>query len=95
MAVFSVDSDAVLAATTLVRGTVDRLQSEASTLHAQLAQLQSVWTGTAAVAFHGAADQWHAAHRQVEESLATISTALATAGRQYAEAEQLSASLFR
>jgi 6 kDa early secretory antigenic target len=95
MAVFSVDSDAVLGATTVVRGTVDRLQAEASALHAQLGQLQSVWSGSAATAFQGVAEQWHVAHRQVEDALAALSGALAAAGRQYAEAEQASASLFR
>ncbi len=95
MAVFSVDSDAVLAATAGVRGTSERLQAEANAMMAQLTQLQSSWTGSAAVAFHAVTDQWRATQRQVEESLAGISVALAAAGRQYAEAELASASLFR
>ncbi|GAA2008109.1 WXG100 family type VII secretion target [Microbacterium ulmi] len=95
MAVFSVDSDAVLTATASVRGTADRLQAETQAMLAQLTNLQSAWTGTASVAFHGVVDRWRATQRQVEESLAEISTALGVAGRQYADAEQASASLFR
>ncbi|MGL4254850.1 WXG100 family type VII secretion target [Microbacterium sp.] len=95
MAVFSVDSDAVLAATAGVRGTSERLQAEANAMMAQLTQLQGSWTGSASVAFHAVTDQWRATQRQVEESLAGISIALAAAGRQYAEAELASASLFR
>ena len=40
-------------------------------------------------------DQWRATQRQVEDSLAGINAALATAGRQYADAEQATTSLFR
>lgn len=60
----------------------------------QLIQLQGTWTGSASVAVHTVVEQWRATQRQVEESLAGINTALATAGRQYA-AEQASMSLFR
>lgn len=95
MAVFSVDSDAVLAATTSVRATIDRLQAESNAMMSQLMQLQSTWTGSAAVAFHGATENWRATQRQVEESLSGISVALGAAGRQYAEAEMATTSLFR
>ncbi|MFE1644385.1 WXG100 family type VII secretion target [Microbacterium sp. P01] len=95
MAVFSVDSDAVLSATAAARSTADRLQAESSTLLAQLTQLQSSWTGQAAVAFQTVIDDWRGTQRRVEESLTGISTALASAGQQYADAEQLNASLFR
>lgn len=95
MAVFSVDSDAVLTTTGAVRGTIDRLEAESAAMLAQLTQLQGSWTGSAAVAFQSVIDQWRLTQRQVEESLAAINTALATAGRQYAEAEQVNVSLFR
>ena len=95
MAVFSVDSDAVLSTTTAVRGTVDRLQGEVHAMLAQLTQLQSSWTGPAAMAFQGVVEQWRGTQRQGEESLATISAALEQAGRQYADAEQTTAGLFR
>ncbi len=40
MAVFSVDSDAVLSATTAVRATGDRLQTDTAAMLARLTQLQ-------------------------------------------------------
>ena len=95
MAVFAVDSDAVLTSTTVVRGTIDRLQGEVNALMVQLTQLQGSWTGAASVAFHSTVEQWRATQRTVEDSLTGINTALATAGRQYADAEQASMSLFR
>jgi len=95
MAIFSVDSDAVLSSTTVVRGTIDRLQGEVNALLAQLTGLQSSWTGAAAAAFQSSVEQWRATQRTVEESLGGINAALTLAGRQYAEAEQSSMSLFR
>jgi len=95
VAVFSVDSDAVLTATAAVRGTADRLEAESSAMLGQLTHLQASWTGTASSAFHGVVEQWRATQRQVEESLTAISQALASAGQQYADAEQLNLSLFR
>ena len=95
MAVFSVDSDQVLATTSAVRGTIDRLEGETSALMSQLVQLQASWTGSASVAFQSVVDQWRVTQRHVEDSLAAINTALAAAGRQYAEAEMATTSLFR
>ena len=95
MAVFSVDSDAVLATTAAVRGTIDRLQAETQR-DARPAHAAAVsWTGSASVAFQTVVDQWRATQRNVEDTLAGINTALAAAGRQYADAEQATMSLFR
>ena len=95
MAVFSVDSDAVFSASAAVRGTIDRLQGETHAMLAQLTQLQSSWTGSASAAFAGVVEQWRATQRQVEESLTSINAALAAAGRQYADTELATTSLFR
>lgn len=95
MAVFSVDSDAVLTATSTIRGTVDRLQAESLSLMSQLATLQSAWTGAASGMFHGSVEQWRVAQRTVEEALAAINLALAAAGQQYEAAEQANIALFR
>ncbi|HWI30277.1 MAG TPA: WXG100 family type VII secretion target [Microbacterium sp.] len=95
MAVFSVDSDAVLTSTAAMRGTIDRLQAETSTMLTQLTQLQASWTGGASLAFQGVVEEWRATQRHVDETLASISHALGTAGRQYADAELMTASLFR
>ncbi|KAA9131104.1 WXG100 family type VII secretion target [Microbacterium caowuchunii] len=95
MAVFSVDSDAVIAATATIRGTADRIQGEATSLMSQLQALQSSWTGAASGMFQGSVEQWRAAQRTVEDALGTIHLALAAAGQQYAEAEQANMGLFR
>ena len=95
MTAFSVDSDAVFAASAGVRGTIDRIQGETQAMLSQLTQLQASWTGGAAVAFVSVIDQWRATQRQVEDALNSINSALTVAGRQYADAEQASLSLFR
>ncbi|SBS69901.1 WXG100 family type VII secretion target [uncultured Microbacterium sp.] len=95
MAVFSVDSDAVLTATSAVRATSDRLQGETAAMLAQLTQLQGSWTGAASVAFQGVVERWRAAQRDLDAALADINAALASAGVQYAETESAAAGLFR
>lgn len=95
MAVFSVDSDAVISTTASVRGTIERLQAETQSMMTQLMNLQSTWTGGASAAFTTVVEQWRGTQRHVEESLSGINTALATAGRQYADAEQANAAMFR
>lgn len=95
MVMYSVDSDAVLAATSAIRATSDRLQGETASMLAQLTHLQGSWTGGAAVAFQSVIDRWRAAQHEVEAALAEISGALGVAGQHYAETELAAASLFR
>ncbi|WP_309065329.1 WXG100 family type VII secretion target [Microbacterium sp.] len=95
MSVFTVDTDAVHAAHGAARATMERLQGESTSLMAQLGQLQSSWTGAAAAAFQECSEQWRGAQMHVEQVLASISGALASAAAQYADADQYSASLFR
>lgn len=95
MSVFTVDTDAVQAANGATRATMERLQSESTTLMAQLRQLQSSWVGNASNAFQGCAEQWQGAQLHVEQVLDSIGTALGSAATQYADADQFSASLFR
>lgn len=95
MAVFSVDSDAVLSATHAIRATGDRVQSETASMLAQLTQLQRTWTGTASVAFQSVVERWRAAQRELDAALTDISSALATAGEQYAQTEAATAGMFR
>ena len=64
MAVFAVDSDAVLATTAAVRGTIDSLQAETNAMMTQLVQLQSSWTGAASIAFGSVVEQWRGTQRQ-------------------------------
>jgi len=95
MAVFSVDSDAVMSATSAVRATGERLQSDTTAMMSQLTQLQGSWTGTASVAFQSVIERWRAAQREVEAALAEISGALGHVATQYAETEMAAAGAFR
>ena len=95
MAIFTVDSDQVLAQSTAVNGTIERIRSEVGSMLGQLTQLESSWTGQAAVAFRGTVDQWRTVQQQVEASLASITQCLAAAGRQYPEVELANLSMFR
>ncbi|MGV9194631.1 WXG100 family type VII secretion target [Microbacterium sp. MC2] len=95
MAVFSVDSDAVLTATAAIRATGDRIQGETASMLGQLTQLQGSWTGAAASGFQAVIERWRAAQRDLDAALADISTALGAAGQQYAQTEQATAGLFR
>ena len=95
MVMYSVDSDAVLTATTAIRATGDRLQGETASMLAQLTQLQTTWTGSASVAFQSVVDRWRAAQLEVEAALVDISGALSVAGQHYAETELNAANLFR
>ena len=94
MTSYQVDSDAVLAQATAARTTVGRIQSEVGSLHSQLEQLQASWTGPAATAFRGLAAEWRSSQQRVDDALTALGTALAQAGRQYAEIEQHNARLF-
>ena len=95
MAVFSVDSDAVFAATGAIRATGDRIQGETAAMLGQLTQLQGSWTGAAAVAFQGVVDRWRAAQRDLDAALGDISNALSAAGQQYLQTELSAAGMFR
>lgn len=95
MAVFTVDSDQVLAQSTAINGTIERVRSEVAAMLGQLTQLEASWTGQASLAFQGTVDQWKMVQLKVEESLASITLCLAAAGRQYSEVEQANLTMFR
>lgn len=95
MAVFTVDTDAVITNAGTTQLTADRIQAESHTLLAQLTGLQSLWTGQAATAFHAVVEEWRVTQTMVEQSLASISRALAAAGSHYADAELANTSMFR
>ncbi|WP_207454058.1 WXG100 family type VII secretion target [Herbiconiux sp. SYSU D00978] len=94
MSSYQVDSDAVLATTSSVTATTGRIAAEVAALYAQLVDLQSTWSGAASSAFQAVAADWKATQARVEANLEAINTALATAGRQYAEIEQSNTRLF-
>ena len=91
---YQVDSEQVLTATASVQGTIGRLQTEVASLLAQLTGLQASWSGQASTAFQTAVADWRTTQAHVEQSLATLNHAPATAASQYADGEAANARLF-
>jgi WXG100 family type VII secretion target len=91
---YQVDSDAVAAATGIVRSAMGRLQGEVNGLHGHLVALQNSWTGPASAGFQVVVNDWKLTQQRVEESLAMLGAALDRAGQQYAEVEAQNARLF-
>lgn len=95
MAIFQVDSDDLMNKSSAVQGSISRLQGEVNTMEANLRQLQNSWRGQAANNFQEVLTQWRATQLRVEESLASIQTALTAASRHYTDAEHANATMFR
>ena len=94
MAHFSVDSEQVLAANAAIQNTISRLSQESDTLHLQLQNLQSSWTGMAANSFQELALRWRATAAQVDAQLGELGNALSIAAAQYSEIEYANQRLF-
>lgn len=94
MTQYQVDSETMLATTAAARGSIGRLEAEIASLHGQLTNLQSSWTGHAASAFQGVVSEWKGMEQRMQEVLASINHALGQAGQQYSEAEESNARLF-
>ena len=94
MAHFSVDSEQVLAANAAIQNTISRLSQESDTLHLQLHNLQSSWTGMAANSFQELALRWRTTAAAVDAQLAELGNALSIAAAQYAEIEYSNQRLF-
>ena len=91
---FSVDSDLVLAANSAIHNSISRLAQESDTLHLQLQNLQSSWTGVAANSFQELATRWRATAAAVDTQLGELGMALSVAATQYAEIEYSNQRLF-
>ncbi|HEY8588687.1 MAG TPA: WXG100 family type VII secretion target [Naasia sp.] len=91
---YTVDSEAVLAASSVAAATVPRIQADVAALLGSLTALQESWSGSAAVAFQGVVSDWRSTQARVEESLVAITQALSAAGRQYLEVEEANARMF-
>ena len=89
-----VDSEQVLATNAVVQHTIEKLQSDVSTLHSQLVSLQSSWQGQAANSFQELAGKWRTTAGLVQQQLGEIGQALTVAAKQYSEIEALNQSLF-
>ena len=94
MSRYVVDSDAIDIARAAAHATVGRIQTDVAALHAQLQGLQESWSGGAAIAFQGTANDWRSTQQLVEEALRQITIALQTASQQYADVEAANTRLF-
>ncbi|KQQ94162.1 MULTISPECIES: WXG100 family type VII secretion target [Microbacteriaceae] len=94
MTSYHVDSDAVIQTTQSAHGSIERIRTEVQALLGQLTSLEGSWSGQASVAFQSVVADWRATQQRVEESLVGITTALGSAGQQYAETEQANLRLF-
>lgn len=94
MARFTVDSAALQANSTAVRGTIERIRAEVATMHAGLQALEGSWTGQAAALFQTVVADWRTTEATVEASLESITAALNAAAVGYEEAEARNAALF-
>jgi WXG100 family type VII secretion target len=94
MTQFQVDSELISAANLTIQATISRINAEVESLHAQLASLQSSWTGVAAAGFQELIGRWRLTAAAVDGQLAEIGTALSIAAHQYAEIEAANSRLF-
>jgi WXG100 family type VII secretion target len=88
MTSFHVDAGALEAAATHITRTIDSLQSDITSLTAQLRGLDGTWSGPAALAFAGVVDEWTTNSTRVAESLSDIGIALRTIQTHYLDTEQ-------
>jgi len=94
MSKFSVDSELVLAANTVIQSTISNIQGDVTALHGQLTGLQDSWQGQAANSFQELVGRWRTTANLVDQQLAEIGKALAFAAQQYSEIEQANQRLF-
>jgi WXG100 family type VII secretion target len=94
MSRYEVDSDLVAGASAAVQSSAGRLSGEVDSMMRHLLDLQSTWKGQAASSFQHIVTDWRATQERVRTSLEEIQRALATAGQQYAQAEEAAARMF-
>ncbi len=94
MSTFHIDSDSVMSTAQRAAGIAARLSEESALLLAELAGLESMWTGQASAAFQNTVNQWRNTSQVVEQSLISIQQALMHAAESYAEVEAANARMF-
>lgn len=94
MAILQIDTADLLAKSQTVESTLARIQTDVSSMEAQLRQLQESWKGSASTAFQEVLTQWRGTQAQVEQSLASVRQAMAMASQQYEDTEQANAQIF-
>lgn len=85
---FHVDATALDDAVTHITRTIDALQSDISSLSAQLRTLDGSWSGPAAMAFAGVVDEWTVSSGRTTDALGTIGAALRQIHASYLDTEE-------
>ncbi|BCW57652.1 WXG100 family type VII secretion target [Paenarthrobacter nicotinovorans] len=88
MSVISVDTELLQLKSANVKGTVDRISSDVLAMKRGLDELEATWRGSAATNFRSLVLEWSVTQGKVEDSLASINLALASAATSYSEVEQ-------
>ncbi len=94
MSQYQVDVAQLAQVATAVQQRSASIQAEVAAMQRQLADLQAVWKGAAAVAFGGVVADWTATQQRVEQSLAQIAQAMRVASDAYGQAEAAASRLF-
>jgi WXG100 family type VII secretion target len=94
MTFFTVDSERIHAANSSIQATIQRLQTEVTSLHGQLGSLEDSWQGAAASSFQELMLKWRTSADALEQSLGQIGQTLSMAATQYQEIEQANQRLF-
>lgn len=94
MAILQIDTAELLAKSQTVEATLGRIQTDVSSMESQLRQLQESWKGSASAAFQDVLTQWRSTQVQVEQSLASVRQAMASASSQYEETESANTRMF-
>ncbi|MEP7764555.1 WXG100 family type VII secretion target [Sanguibacter sp. 25GB23B1] len=94
MSKFGVDVSQVASASTAVNISVTSIRTEVAAMMRNLTELQSSWTGGAALAFSGVVSQWQVTQTQVEAGLDAITSALSRTAATYEDAESMAAGNF-
>lgn len=94
MAILQIDTQDLMAKSQTVEATLSRIQTDVNSMESQLRQLQESWKGSASVAFQEVLTQWRSTQAQVEQSLASVRQAMASASAQYEETESANTRMF-
>ncbi|GAA1182944.1 MULTISPECIES: WXG100 family type VII secretion target [Nesterenkonia] len=94
MAVLQIDTMDLMAKSQTVESTLTRIQTDVNSMESQLRQLQESWKGSASTAFQEVLTQWRSTQLQVEQSLASVRQAMASASSQYEETESANTRMF-
>jgi WXG100 family type VII secretion target len=94
MSRYEVDSAQVAQASAAVHLSAQNIGTEVDGMLRHLVELQAGWKGQAATSFQQVVADWRVTQTRVRATLEEIRQALATAGQQYAAAEDTATRMF-